>query len=77
MKYKKTAAHTPGPWVWDESNYDRRERPFIRSTKKYHGADKGASVCRVSMVLPLDECEANARLIAAAPDMLAALREIG
>lgn len=67
-------AHTPGPWLWDSSNYDNRERPFIRCTKNFFGAEKGASICKVSTVLPRIQCEANARLIAAAPELLEALQ---
>lgn len=66
--------HTPGPWVWDCKNHDNRERPFIRCTKNYFGAEKGASICKISTVLPSLECEANARIIASAPELLEALQ---
>lgn len=65
--------HTPGPWILDDFEVS--------------GEVSGAATCRV---LEADdfpcieegteadvqaECEANARLIAAAPDMLEALRD--
>ena len=61
-------SHTPGPW-W-LSDYDW----YVRAT-----CNQGVNwrVAEVMEVLPEDEqAEANAYLIAAAPDMLAALEEI-
>ena len=57
-----TVKHTPGPWFYAESEVGT---PFVDSE----------SVGDLSAVaLPIDEQKANARLIAAAPDLLAALR---
>ena len=59
--------HTAGPW----SIYDRI--PVVVVDKD------GASICDAAPGnphMPLNEAKANARLIAAAPDLLAALREI-
>ena len=59
------ANHTPGPWFADSS--------FVGS----HSIDRFFIKCN-SKDLPngVAEAEANARLIAAAPDLLSALREI-
>lgn len=56
------SAHTPGPW---------RSNDFSSSVYGYIFGDSQA-VCRV--FLDGDECEANARLIAASPDLLDALQ---
>jgi hypothetical protein len=59
-------AHTPGPWracVWDPM-----ERPHV------HADLPGERVCNFRRDLPLTA--ADAHLIAAAPDLLAALRRL-
>jgi hypothetical protein len=67
--------HTPGPWTADSGD------------GQYYGVFResdGGGICYLSepggQLLPTDrnwpEHEANARLIAAAPDLLAALRNI-
>jgi hypothetical protein len=53
------ASFTPGPW---QSSY-----PGVKSRENY------IADCDVTYNLPTDEKRANARLIAAAPDLLAAL----
>lgn len=60
--------HTPGPWtpkghVW-QHNLDCWTRPVYTADHR---------VAQTAMALTRDECEANARLIAAAPEMLEAL----
>lgn len=67
-----TVPHTPGPWILDDFEIS--------------GEISGASVCRVLESSDFScieegteadvqaECEANARVIAAAPDMLSALK---
>ena len=59
-----TAAHTPGPWAVDGAGR--------------HAIVRGADLTIVAVRHRLEgrTHEANARLIAAAPDMLALLREI-
>lgn len=56
--------HTPGPWLTDEMMPGDQYR--------YVFAAKGPIVCRVSAFAA---GEANARLIAAAPDLLAACKK--
>ena len=59
--------HTPGPWKVD---YDfGSDRPEIRSYD-----ERLVSVCARQYPMSQKTCEANARLIAAAPEMLDAIR---
>jgi hypothetical protein len=64
--------HTPGPWVIDDvsnARYDDYPRDVVTS--------KGAFlVARCSTIVDAKETEANARLIASAPDMYAALHAV-
>lgn len=62
-----TAEHTPGPWKQGmESGH------AMSTVYAYEG---GIILCEVNTSAPEDgECEANARLIAAAPGLLEALR---
>ena len=67
------AKHTPGPWVVEDERYHGPNWAIIGSadTAGWH------AFVRVAVQLdnkPSDEGEANARLIAAAPDLLAALQ---
>ena len=55
-----TTKHTPGPWEW--------QRPFSRNLAKcLSGGGRPLLRC-------IDVSDANARLIAAAPDLLEALK---
>ena len=66
------SAHTPGPWVYEYNPYrsqDDREIPAFQ----VHGEHK---VCEINEDRPLEEQEANVRLIAAVPDLLEALRVV-
>lgn len=63
--------HTPGPWfveVDDQSGIGRTRAVYVCSTT---GWPEG-QLARVNIQDGLGEREANARLIAAAPDLLAA-----
>ena len=64
--------HTPGPWKWDESwgavMVDHTDRAKL-ICPMWTGCDRRGMPAEVAA-----EDEANARLIAAAPDLLAALR---
>jgi len=79
-------AHTPGPWnangeVIEVTGSDGKTDPLwcgdIHPTGKYRGA-----ICRIqsadhlgSSAIGIAEAEANARLMAAAPDMYEALKK--
>jgi hypothetical protein len=71
--------HTPGPWTveqWADDSPDHlRCFGLVMSPEAGDEYDKGGDV---AYVCPCDhgEQEANARLIAAAPDLLAALEAI-
>lgn len=70
-----TTSHTPGPWVLAEvveSRFQKTEMRRIRAEKE--GFDHGA-VCEVYGVRDGSIAAANARLIAAAPELLEALEE--
>lgn len=57
------SAHTPGPW-------QIKQRNLVASSAGRLLADCGFAE------VPGDECQANARLISSAPDLLAALKKI-
>lgn len=62
--------HTPGPWAFRMTGW--RTNPFAI----YSPRRPGAVACVPARTsVPLDEQSANARLIAAAPDLLAALEQ--
>lgn len=67
--------HTPGPW-WSHTNGS----DFFVTATDFHGANGKVAKCYVADVQKFrnesgeDECQANAQLIAAAPDMLEALK---
>lgn len=66
------SAHTPGPW-FHVGGLDKRMAPFIRVVGDPVGVAAVAQVCGRG---PYSEQAANARLIAAAPELLAALQEV-
>lgn len=59
--------HTPGPWKYDPEN--DRETLKVRTLS----GSPIAEVCD-NRTFPLSQCEANARLIAAVPDMYEAIQ---
>lgn len=70
-----TTNHTPGPWVLAEvveSRFQKTEMRRVRAEKE--GFDHGA-VCEVYGVRDGSIAAANARLIAAAPELLEALEK--
>lgn len=71
------AEHTPGPWRVERS-LDGRSDGYIRPVNGHvePGAVAPVAVARVVGSRGRGETEANARLIAAAPELLAALEEL-
>ena len=63
----RSSAHTPGPWVVDTSEW--RYRGTIRTSDGYY-------VARANRLSDNQNRDANARLIAAAPELVAALELI-
>ena len=60
--------HTPGPWTFDGYRHINYASYSIKSHDR-----KGICAIASSIKRPGEESEANARLIAAAPELLAAL----
>ena len=60
--------HTPGPWSVARGGMILAERPFICGDTR-----EGITVAVVTINAGIAASEANARLIAAAPDLLAAI----
>lgn len=63
------STHTPGPW--HQGGLDRHDKHWMRETRDAKG--RGIAWCGT---FPEDEAHANARLIAAAPEMLEALEMV-
>ena len=70
--------HTPGPWEVKRSRSGYPYRIYAPNADDHRNGAVGRDVTRWgAFSLPSSkEAEANARLIAAAPDLLEALREI-
>jgi len=81
--------HTPGPWRWEIDGTMSGRGPVILSEEKYDDGsprqlaeletsetNHGAKRARWRRQPDADEIEANARLIAAAPDLLAACKAV-
>jgi len=80
-KNKSPPKHTPGPWEYDGDGFDSVAAQdcgtdgYIVFPRDKDG-DPDAPVCEISDRLDDDEAEANARLIAAAPELLNALQNL-
>ena len=70
------SAHTPGPWIGAGPSFgDLLPRYRTEIVTEWEDEDgEVCSICELPFAHHDDENEANARLIAAAPDLLAALR---
>lgn len=73
----KNTTHTPGPWKYGQST-DQRKDGYVRaaSVKPFAGAERPIAICKVCTVAPIDEVCANARLIAAAPELLDSIKAL-
>lgn len=78
-----SAKHTPGPWRYDRitiGHEDNWKNPVVQYEGGYIGRVgwQGSTIRGMSSLTPetLEEAEANARLIAAAPDLLAFVSEV-
>ena len=70
----ETTEFTPGPWRV-ELGSDKREWGYVRCDLGRNATCKGIAVARVTRICGAHS-EANARLIAAAPDLYAALHAL-
>lgn len=72
------ATHTPGPWRVQMYDWDRTHSTDV-SIYGHSDSNSGKCVTRVygegSLHWKTDERDANARLIAAAPELLSAVKE--
>jgi hypothetical protein len=69
--------HTPGPWATEASiNTDASDLVIVTKDYEYRIADTYVPSHHDGMAVPIEEAEANARLIAAAPELLIALDRI-
>ena len=69
------SAHTRGPWWFsDNTKYRWKTNPYSITLSRYNSTTI-ANIPNRKMITD-DEKKANARLIAAAPDLLAVVREI-
>lgn len=64
--------HTPAPW---KAGNVTRTKDAAREVYTFSKHDPNATIATVHDNGDYNECEANARLIAAAPDLLAALQD--
>lgn len=73
-----TTKHTPGPWIGAGPSFGdplpRYTTEIITESEDENGEVR--SICELPVVHHDDENEANARLIAAAPDLLEVLKHI-
>jgi hypothetical protein len=71
----KTTQHTPGPW----EVYDGHDGHFGKMRESYITHDNGTDTARITVARMIDcgyDNSADARLIAAAPDLLEALKAV-
>jgi len=75
---KPTARHTPGPWAAQLRNGVGRNRNASTINGMQIRSSNGLHVASVTVVAdkPIDQKEADAHLIAAAPDLYAALENL-
>lgn len=72
-----TNAHTPGPWlVWDLKGTARVDHTTGVFRQLDGNDEQTIALCDEDLSLSSDEQFANARLIAAAPELLEALEEL-
>ena len=75
------AQHTPGPWLYIKSA-DKRMDGYIRkplapvADEENKGRVYGPAICKMCGTVPVDEREANAQLIASAPELKAQVAEL-
>lgn len=68
------AKHTPGPWAVEQGEGPHSGRTVI--TARQAGMTARSPLAHLSNLLGADEPAADARLIAAAPDLLAAAKKV-
>ena len=76
MDSKCEVKHTPGPWKKEINDYDRSLEITDRKGKPIANIYSGFLCCEWDFIMTQEEEKANANLIAAAPDMYEALKEL-
>jgi hypothetical protein len=71
-----TSKHTPGPWILAETVENRFQKTDMRRVRAEHEGTEHGAVCEVYGVRDGSTAAANARLIAAAPELLEALKRL-
>lgn len=72
-----TARHTPGPWIWDDNTLrPANPNPDTSSVRSILDAEGGYGFMFSDVNQTWAELDADRVLIAAAPDMLAALQAV-
>lgn len=69
-----SATHSPGPWIYDYSPYTCCHNGEEIPAFEIHGDE--AKICDTNENRPREEQEANARLIAASPELLEAAERV-
>ena len=72
-------AHTPGPWTVEKDIGSTSSRVTFRIGGNIQAAissEQGIATTNAPALMSVEEAEANARLIAAAPELLAALQTL-
>jgi len=80
LKYKMTTQHTPGTWKVETCDYALATPPRKELKISNSQCYLATLACDFDMpnnpyTVPLEQAQANARLIAAAPELLAALED--
>ena len=72
----ETVKHTPGPWTCDDRDKLNPDRAFGIVAEWKDGDEIGTQVVAEVCIAEPGVAEADARLIAAAPDLLACLKKL-
>ena len=75
MQDTTTTTHTPGPWEIVKDRDSTQSYVTYRIGRAAISTEKGVTCSNSSALMSVEEAEANARLIAAAPDLLEALQD--
>jgi hypothetical protein len=75
MTTKNTTQHVGGPWLVYEKKRIDNDDPHAIGVTRVNAPVNDVAACNI-LGLDIDECRANAQLIAAAPELLCMLQRI-